>query len=450
MGIFKRFRTHKRSAAMKRGAFVALLTLALVLPASVYTFKSGCAAYCISNSFGSSVGDIFLDIFDEHTSPDLQDATDDIIATFDSANEDMRLNVSDQITTSTDNIRRFMDQFWFYDMRPSLQDQTAQHNTEISTAAQHNAAFNDSYQQNMTIMEKQIADYESARDTRPSEKVCTAASSLSGLTRANEIREAMGRAGARQALTGTSGTGGGGGYAGSVTAASSGGAANAIKTAYARYQSRYCNVKDNNGTICASDGTYPDADIQPVQQIFEPDTIKFDEPEVKQTIDDTLRNIIEPETATPTAVQQKTIEAAAGQEAILERRRLLAQRQAMWNLGYWYVGMRSPGSNSGTYLNAIRQEAGIPLTDISDNPSYYEVMQAMVAERYRTGKANVENIDTAENVTKELVVNQALTAMLLNDQIDLMDRYAFVLAGKAATEIDARARLSASSTVPGQ
>lgn len=83
----------------------------------------------------------------------------------------------------------------------------------------------------------------------------------------------------------------------------------------------------------------------------------------------------------------------------------------------------------------MRKAAGIKDGLISDNPSHNEIMQAMMSERFRTGKYASGQVDEPENNQREMIIQTAFQLMQMSDQLDLMDRYSLMLAGQVGDQI---------------
>jgi hypothetical protein len=373
-----------------------------------------------------------------------------MLAAIVASNTAMVTSVATDILTTDNNSDNFLKQFWFYDMRPSLQDWTAQYNVAMTNNALNIAQFFDAQTQMQLERDKDVRELASHRASRSSEKICTASTNMAGLIRSAQIRDSLAQAGAREALLGTlPNTAGAGLYVGSAGTPTNGGKANAIKLAYEKFESLYCNKTDSDTFVCPADGTRKDQDLLLSEALLEPDTVKYEEPEVQETVDDLLRNIIEPQVYTPsTNLSQTAVRTTVGQQALLEKRAALAKRQALWHLAYWIVGHKASGSQSRQWLEPLRTEAKINATNIAPNPSYYEIMRAMTSDRYRTGRFGIEAIEDPENTARSLVAQQAITAMMLNDQMDLMDRYAVVIGAQLASQIEGRSVAAASALAP--
>lgn len=86
----------------------------------------------------------------------------------------------------------------------------------------------------------------------------------------------------------------------------------------------------------------------------------------------------------------------------------------------------APGSCS--FVAALRQGAGVPLEDLSDNPSYREILHAMSIDRFNSGAYAIDKIGTAERQQMEKVVLNAMYLMQLRDYYELLERTALTLA----------------------
>jgi hypothetical protein len=87
------------------------------------------------------------------------------------------------------------------------------------------------------------------------------------------------------------------------------------------------------------------------------------------------------------------------------------------------------------FLRPIREASGMDTSYISNNPSHHEVLKVMTSERFRTGQLSIEQIDEPENNAREMVIQQAFQAMMMADQLDLLDRYGLVLAAQVGPQV---------------
>lgn len=96
----------------------------------------------------------------------------------------------------------------------------------------------------------------------------------------------------------------------------------------------------------------------------------------------------------------------------------------------------TPVSGDCSFVAALRQGAGVPLQDLSDNPSYREVLHAMSIDRFNSGAYAIDKIGTAERQQMEKVVLNAIYLMQLRDYYELLERTALTLAVQVSVLAD--------------
>jgi len=125
-----------------------------------------------------------------------------------------------------------------------------------------------------------------------------------------------------------------------------------------------------------------------------------------------------------------------GRETILNRRDYLAKYNALRSVPQLIIGDRMPGSQLGTWIQELRQEAGIPISEISENPSYREVLNAIAVDRFNSGKfANGLQMERA-GVEMEKLSMGTFYLMLLHDYHKLLERQALTLAVQVSVLAD--------------
>jgi len=333
--------------------------------------------------------------------------------------------IAAEVVVVTGHLVAVIETMWVDAILPALQGMTRQLNTMMADQSRALASFTDAANLNRTISALKERDIDRHRALSPGENVCAGSTVAGGLTRAASFRRAYNAAApAEQA-----------GRSGNVVGmpAATGKAAES-DARFEKYAARYCNKNDNNGASgCAGDGLFVGLDIDPAGTIFAKETIDVKNSETRKTVDDLIENIAEPfvkDTVPPGAV-----DSATGREAILAAESYKARRQVIYDSLYHVVSRRVPGSSMGEFVTPIRLAAGIDPALISDNPSHNEIMQAMMSERFRSGKYVLEQIAEPENNAREMVIQQAFQLMQMSDQLDLMDRYALVLAAQAGAEV---------------
>ncbi|TAL39712.1 MAG: hypothetical protein EPN97_01780 [Alphaproteobacteria bacterium] len=345
------------------------------------------------------------------------------------------LAIDEKIFEVTQNITAWIDTFWWYNLRPALQAMTEQLNTFDSFQDENQGGFADSNDANRLDAEYMTRTIESHRQQRPGENVCVAGTISGGMTRTSVFRRAYETAATIERHPRT----------GNDTSAATGSPSNVSMAAdqlsrWEKYTTTYCNQNYNAGySGCTANQAQVDRDIAVTDEIFAKDTIDLKTPATQKAIDDILENIAEPEindTVPPSALG-----GAQGQEAVLAGQAYKAKRQVVYDALYYVVSRRAPGTvgttGSPNFLQDMRTAAGIDPSYFSPNPSHNEIMEVMMSERFRTGQYSIEQVDEPENNEREMVVQQAFQAMLLSDQLDLLDRYGLILAAQASGEIKA-------------
>ena len=96
----------------------------------------------------------------------------------------------------------------------------------------------------------------------------------------------------------------------------------------------------------------------------------------------------------------------------------------------------TPFDGTCSFVAAMRQGAGVPLQDLSDNPSYREILHAMSIDRFNSGAYAIDKIGTAERQQMEKVVLNAMYLMQLRDYYELLERTALTLAVQVSVMAD--------------
>lgn len=326
-----------------------------------------------------------------------------------------------QAVAEFNNIARdlddWFDTFWFYQLRPAMQEQTEQINTLDMAQAVNLSTHEDAHELARTDRMRSEQEIEAERVHRPGQQVCVAGTMAGGLMRANTVARAYARAAPIEA----------------AERSLKGGAAADVRERFEDYATTYCDPSENNGNAaCAGPTPRMNADIDVTGQVFSKDTIDLRDPGTKAAVDTLINNVAEPKV--PENIPVSAGNSAAGAEAMMAREAMRAKRQTIHNALYFTVSRRAPGSRASQHVADLRTAAGIPTDMLSDNPSQYEMMEVMMNERFRSGKYSIEQIDTPENNERELVIQAAFQAMLMHDQLDLLDRYALMLAAQTGIE----------------
>lgn len=390
-------------------------------PAGAASCKCSLCVYSGISSLGGVIGTIGAAI----VLPAIATATSLILAYMALAFTAFIEQVVSKWLTVVDNIISWFDTFFYYNLKPAMQQQTRQLNTIDTDQARGWGGFADAVDTNRAHKEIYLQEVKSHREVRPGENVCVAGTITGGMARANNIHRAYSAAAPVERLP-RSGN--------HVSTAAGNGRGADQKERWDDYVARYCETVENGGQAgCATDGSHAGQDIDVTGQVFQKSTIDLTNPDVKKSVDDLLINITEPFVRDPVA--PGAVASASGQEAILDGEAYKAKRQAIYDSLYYVVARRAPGSGMDEFLRPMREAAGVNSSDISDNPSKNEIMEVMMSERFRTGTYSISQIDEPENNDREIVIQQAFQVMQLNDNLDLLDRFSLMLAADIGAEV---------------
>lgn len=369
----------------------------------------------------------------------------------DSSADSIENYIGDSVDTMVEDILERLNQMeldiiawwqtmWYYNLLPGLQDMTEQINTAVVDQSRSFQGAIDAELESQTSLEFNTREAEAHRAVNPSEDVCVAGTTAGGYGRATTFSRAMRKAWQKENLdigAGKTGTVGESGYAA------------VEKVRHAEYDSLFCDPDDNNGfnTCSAPDAAFHNADIQPSKFLYDKLTIDVDDdPRLGQTVNAIINNMM----GTPSAdvIPKKVMASAGGSEKWLDRRSFLARYAAMRGVPQMAFGWRMPGSQMGPWVKDLRQKSGIPLGEISDNPSYREVLHAASIDRFNSGDYALDKITKRNNIEQEKLVLSAFYLMQLRDYYELLERQALVLSVQVAIMADQTPLPDAKSAAP--
>ncbi len=325
----------------------------------------------------------------------------------------------ERINETEMNISDWWRTFWDYNMHPSLQAATRQLNTSGSSQTRARLAVMDAdaaVETSLALEEEELHD---ARVFRPSENACVAATTSGGYGRQASFNKSMRIAYAKEAQApglnkkGTPGATG---------------AAPIQRLRQKDYKEIFCDPDSNGGlTECeAPDAKYHNADVQPSQFIHNKLTLDVTDPKMAKTVETIQTNMVGTTAAEP--ISGGALKSAPGEETFLDRRSFLARHAAARSILQLSTGWRMPGSQAGPWVKALRDGAGIPLTDISDSPSYKEIMHSMAVDRFNSGHYARDMVTEEAEIEMEKLTLNAFYLMQLRDYHDLLERTALTLA----------------------
>lgn len=377
----------------------------------------------------------------------LNTAYNTIMALWNSLLSSYETAVNNGIDEAENNIIDWYDMYWWYDLRPSMQDMTGQLVTADVDQTRAIGSFFDAQQQNTHHLAQQLAEIDGHRSSRPGEQVCVVGTMGGGMTRANTVRRAMGRALSDEHAAITTNRR----YDFGTTTPrlpTADGRASDSEERWSEYVARYCNSDDNAGSAgCAAMGSTPGFDVNITDMIFSKDTIDMTDANIRASLKELSRNLLEPVVMEPIPAEvigdvgTGIVGVSEGRINMLQRRSLAAQRLLAYEAFDHILARRMPGSrlNEGpdNLIQNLRERSGVNVADISSNPSYEEVVNAVISERFRTGVYHNDLISDPAVVKSELVTLQAWHVIQQHDQLDLMDRFAMLLAAQVANEVNA-------------
>lgn len=402
---------------------VGYLTISVVSSCPAEAQLCGCSVVCVMQG-PTSVSALYA-MVTAQSSAQITTATGLINTQYALAAEAFSLQAAIRFAQVVFDIWDWFDTFWYYNEKPSMQAQVEQANVMETVQATTMSMFRDAAD---TIRSNHVTkelQFQSEREASPSVQICMAATASGGMFRANTITDAYGRAAAAAAGPRS------GGALGSDGAR---GAAADIAMRAERVRWTYCDMSENGGiNDCrAQEGPLVNADIDAATTIFSRDTIDLLDPSTRAAVDALVINVAEP--VVQNNIPREKIATAQGMEQQMRRDETRAQRQTIHTALQYVIARRAPSGSNGQFIAAIRDSAGIPPDLLSENPSYHEIMEAMLTERFRTGRYSVEQIDTPANADRDLAVQNAFQVMQMNDQLELLDRYSLMLAAEMGLE----------------
>lgn len=379
---------------------------------------------CVYNGPSSTSG-VIATISSSLTIPAIATATSLINAYYNLAMGAYAGQFAEKFSTLTYNLISWFNTFWYYALLPDMQKMTQQLNTIDTEQARAWAGFQDAVDEARTRRDIMDTEVNSHREYRPGDNVCVAGTVVGGMMRGSNIRTGYSSA-APVARSPRS-------IAATGTAAAKGRASD-MKERWDTYVARYCDTTMNRGNAgCTANGAFANQDVDVAGQIFQKDTIDLKNNDVRQTVDDLLINIAEP--FTMDNFPKGTVDTSPGRQAYMEGDGYKSKRQTIFDALYFIVARRAPGSDMADFIGPMRQQAGVSAAEISTNPSYNEVMEVMLSERFRTGKYSISQVDEPDNNDRELVIQQAFQLMQMSDSLDLMDKYSMMLAADTGFQV---------------
>jgi hypothetical protein len=147
------------------------------------------------------------------------------------------------------------------------------------------------------------------------------------------------------------------------------------------------------------------------------------------------RFLISPLSADPIA--RDATSASPGQESWLLRRSHETRVNAIYNVIGRMVSERAGRARPNADVTSdIRSAAGIDLTNVSSDPSYREIQQALSKERFYNPEYISSLVDDPSAVVREQGAINAIRLQQLNDMYQRMEEMVFMQAAVYAADLD--------------
>jgi len=359
-------------------------------------------------------------------------------------------NLLEKVNDIEKNMIQWWQTMWYYNLSPGLRAMTVQMNTANSDLNKSYQASVDSEhetQHNTAVMRSENRTARVVRDN-----VCPPAGLTGGAGRGKTISRGMRKGWQKKAIN-----------TGSNTAGEEGasGVGEYLRARNDTFEAAFCDPDSNGGAnLCGATpppAEFHNADTQITKFVYNKLTIPVDDtapttvtrpglnpgdPPIAmnrgdvydRAIKENLENLIGVPMVDP--VKPQVASGPQGREILLNRRDYLAKYNALRSVPQLTIGDRMPGSQLGTWIQELRQEAGIPISEISENPSYREVINAIAVDRFNSGKfANGLQMERA-GVEMEKLSMGTFYLMMLHDYHKLLERQALTLAVQVSVMAD--------------
>lgn len=359
-------------------------------------------------------------------------------------------NLLEKVNDIEKNMIQWWSTMWHYNLSPSLRAMTVQMNTantDLSKTYQASVDAEHEAQQNAVVQRSEVRASRIVRDN-----VCPPAGLTGGAGRGKTFSRQMRKGWQKTAIN-----------SGANVAGEEGGRGVGEYLANRNdvYEAAFCDPAANGGAnVCGSTPTpaeFYNADTQVTKFVYNKLTIPVDDatptavtrpglnpgdPPIPMSTGDiydraikaNLENLIGVPMLDP--LKEQVAAGPQGRETILNRRDYLAKYNAIRSVPQLIVGERMPGSQLGQWIQELRQEAGIPLSEISENPSYREVINAISVDRFNTGTFAMGLQMERAGVEMEKLSMGTFYLMMLHDYHKLLERQALTLAVQVSIMAD--------------
>ena len=340
------------------------------------------------------------------------------------------------------------EDFWQEGLRPAMQNMTRQIHTATIDQSRQYGSYYDASQQASALMKKQQQEYQESADSQISENACAATTVTSGIGDSISVKKAVTQALSKQKFNRTNSK------VGSVAAE---GPIADMKLRESKY-ALFCDPSLNAGSAgCTVEGELSNADLRWGNTVLNKLTLPYDDVTPLATpitalngeaitthgqayrvaVEELLTNLVEPIVQNPVSVNKANT--LNGKTELALRRSEEARRQVAHHALSRMLAARTPSGAAGdgisTWINDIRQEAGVPTAALSDNPSYYEVMHVLTKERFWDPEyftqLGTEDLNVIE---QEQAMIDSFITMQHKDNADMMEQINILLATLSASK----------------
>lgn len=354
----------------------------------------------------------------------------------------------------------WFDTFWFYGMKPALMDMTDQVNAGTTDHNRTYQAGMDSYDEDQVNVVNNDQEQRDARTFRVSENgACVGGGAAGGAQRGYNLAREM-----RKALQETT-------FDDGLNRRGTPSAKGRGETARVRslnYEEITCDPSDNDGgNNCNLSGPAQpklrNADVKVSTTLYGSLTIPMHDGTAGGTVAGTAvtvgekyeratRELVNNLTgeATVEPMPQEVMESAQAHEEFIKRRSYLARMAAIRSVPQLGISWRTPGTQLEQWVREIREEAGTDPGEISDNPSYKEVLHAISVDRFNSGKYANNMITDDSDIEMEKLTISTFYLMQLRDYFELLERMGLTLSVQIAIMADQMPATTPQADAPRQ
>ncbi|MCE9507185.1 MAG: hypothetical protein K8R48_02565 [Alphaproteobacteria bacterium] len=339
------------------------------------------------------------------------------------------------------NINAWLADWWKNRLQPSMKDMTKQLSVTQIQQTMTVGMVMDAQLVDETLKKKEELMDEAHRRYAPSELTCQSTSVGVGQTKAYQMSRAINRGFAKDISKQNGNTVG--------TPAAVGRGAE-IKAQWDEFVAKFCdNTKGDQGCTTAGTRAGMHKDM-PALLWGDKQTINLkDEPDNAIMVQAALRYLVYP--ASPDPIPPGAVVSAPGHQAILDRRADQARSNAVLNaVGQMLserVGVKQDSGMNSTF-RLMRQASGISDENISDDPSYSEIRDAVTKDRFLNPEYVVNMISNPEQVVREQGSINAIRMQLMNDLYRRSEEALFMEAAAYSFDLDKQMPSSSVGSAP--